>query len=608
MAVLATPTPSLGDFKDLGLASSALQADISDLVETSMDTSRFNEESSSEMDQPKPKKPRMAVMERAGGVYIPPFKAAMMVKPVNEEYSEEWQRERWQALKKSINGLVNKVNTTNIEHIVLELFNENIIRGRGLLVRSLINAQLASVAFTNVYAALIAIVNTKLPEVGELLCKRVILRFKKAFRRNDKLTCMGCTSFIAHLVNQQVAHEIVALEMVYLLLDKPTEDSVELSASFVKECGAVLTELIPKGVHAIFERFRGILHDGSIDIRIQYIIESLFSVRKDKFKNFPAIVDALDLVEEDDQIPHELGLNVDYDGEAELDVFKFDECYAENEAKYSLLKEDILGSDSESESAAEEVEVEDEAVARAEDKLNIDDQRGGQDVEMRKKIYLTIMSSANFEEAAHKLLKMVTPTNVKAIGEMMLECCAQERTYQKFYGLIGERFCRLTHKWQDAFDNIFADKYQTIHRLETNQIRNTAKFYAHLLYTDAIDWGLLEYIVLTEEETTSSSRIFIKILFQELAECMTIKHLNIKLAEPELAEPLQGIFPTTSPHAIRFSINFFTSIGLGAITEASREVLQALSEKAAAEAALRSDSDDDSSGYTSSDDDSREPE
>ena len=37
----------------------------------------------------------------------------------------------WEALKKSINGLVNKVNVSNIQNIVLELFQENLVRGKG---------------------------------------------------------------------------------------------------------------------------------------------------------------------------------------------------------------------------------------------------------------------------------------------------------------------------------------------------------------------------------------------------------------------------------------------------------------------------------------------
>ena len=43
--------------------------------------------------------------------------------------------------------------------------------------------------------------------------------------------------------------------------------------NFVKEIGQLLEELSPQGLHAIFERFRGILHEGDIDKRVQYTIE-----------------------------------------------------------------------------------------------------------------------------------------------------------------------------------------------------------------------------------------------------------------------------------------------------------------------------------------------
>lgn len=53
-----------------------------------------------------------------------------------------------------------------------------------------------------------------------------------------------------------------------------------------------------------------------------------------------------------------------------------------------------------------------------------------------------------------------------------------------------------------------------IHRLETNKLRNVSCLFAHLLATDALPWSALTAIRLTEEDTTSSSRIFIKYLFQ----------------------------------------------------------------------------------------------
>ena len=72
-------------------------------------------------------------------------------------------------------------------NIIPEIFQENLVRGRGLFCRAIMKAQLTSPGFTHVYAALIAIINTKLPEVGELLLKRVVFQFRRAFKRNDKV-------------------------------------------------------------------------------------------------------------------------------------------------------------------------------------------------------------------------------------------------------------------------------------------------------------------------------------------------------------------------------------------------------------------------------------
>ena len=100
--------------------------------------------------------------------------------------------------------------------------------------------------------------------------------------------------------------DVVGLELLLLLLESPTEDSVELACDFMVECGQVLQDISPTGVTSIFERFKGILHEGEIDKRVQYSIENLFAVRKTKFKWHPGVIPELDLVEDDDQITHNI--------------------------------------------------------------------------------------------------------------------------------------------------------------------------------------------------------------------------------------------------------------------------------------------------------------
>ncbi|XP_044072063.1 pre-mRNA-splicing factor CWC22 homolog [Siniperca chuatsi] len=533
-------------------------------------------------DQPPVKKKKEEldpILTRTGGAYIPPAKLRMMQQQITDKSGLAYQRMSWEALKKSINGLINKVNVSNIVMIIQELLQENIVRGRGPLARSVLQAQAASPIFTHVYAAVVAIINSKFPQIGELILKRLILTFRKSYRRNLKQQCLTASKFVAHLINQNVAHEVLCLEMLTLLLERPTDDSVEVSIAFLKECGLKLTEVSPRGINAIFERLRNVLHESAIDKRVQYMIEVMFAIRKDGFKDHPVIPEGLDLVDEEDQFTHMLPLEDEYDPEDILNVFKMDPDFLENEEKYKTIKRDILdegSSDSGEEGDGSDEDDEEENEEEGEDeKVTIFDQTEVNLVAFRRTIYLAIQSSLDFEECAHKLIKMDFPdSQTKELCNMILDCCAQQRTYEKFFGLLAGRFCLLKKEYMESFEGIFSEQYETIHRLETNKLRNVARLFAHLLYTDSVPWSVLECIRMSEETTTSSSRIFVKILFQELCAYMGLPRLNQRLKDPTLQPFFEGLFPRDNPRNTRFAINFFTSIGLGGLTDELREHLK----------------------------------
>ncbi|ELW63749.1 Pre-mRNA-splicing factor CWC22 like protein, partial [Tupaia chinensis] len=306
-------------------------------------------QSSSAQDEPTAKKKKDELdplLTRTGGAYIPPAKLRMMQEQITDKN----------------------------RHVNITI---------GLLSRSVLQAQSASPIFTHVYAALVAIINSKFPQIGELILKRLILNFRKGYRRNDK------------------AHEVLCLEMLTLLLERPTDDSVEVAIGFLKECGLKLTQVSPRGINAIFERLRNILHESEIDKRVQYMIEVMFAVRKDGFKDHPIILEGLDLVEEDDQFTHMLPLEDDYNPEDVLNVFKMDPNFMENEEKYKAIKKEILdegdsdsNTDQDAGSSEEEEEEEEEEGEEDEEgqKVTIHDKTEINLVSFRRTIYLAIQS------------------------------------------------------------------------------------------------------------------------------------------------------------------------------------------------------------------------
>src|SRR5271156_1742219 len=118
------------------------------------------------------------------------------------------------------------------------------------------------------------------------------------------------------------------------------------------------------------------------------MIEVLFQVRKDGYKDNPIIPPELDLVEEEEAITHYLSLDDELDGQEGLGVFKFDEEYEQNEQRYNEIKTEILGdgSDDEDENDSDDSDDDDDDEPEEKKQLEIQDETNTNIINLRKTI------------------------------------------------------------------------------------------------------------------------------------------------------------------------------------------------------------------------------
>jgi len=249
-----------------------------------------------------------------------------------DEASERLQRQAWEALGESISSLVNNVNSRNIAVTVRELLSENIVRGRGLFCQSIMQAQITAPTFTYVYAALATTINARLPSIGELLLRRLILDFKHGLKYDDKTRCIASSKFISHLVNGGVVHEVLALEIVTLLLENPTDDNTEVGVSFLQEVSQKLT------AHTIFEQLRHALQAPLMDGKTRSMIEAMLQAQEKPSDDYYSLPNSQ--AEIGGPSTHMITLNDVTNGEEALNLFQLDPEYEENEEKYWLAREE----------------------------------------------------------------------------------------------------------------------------------------------------------------------------------------------------------------------------------------------------------------------------
>lgn len=544
---------------------------------------------------------------RPVGTYVPPAKRVKAEK--FDVGSEEYQRAAWDDSKRKIKGLINRASSDNIKTIIEELLKCNLIRYKGPFASALLQAQETSQVFTDVYAAILAVTNARIKTLGELVLNRLILQYKLSFKNNNKPRLIASVKFIAHLTNQDVVYEHLAFQLIQHLISQPTPTLIEILIAFIKECGSKLEQSNSMLLHETFRRLRELSLEEDYDSRTNELIEEVHIIRKNKFKNYPTMKKELDLLDEEERITHSLALLEPPEGvpgrspgkddfHMEYNYFKFDPNWSENEAKYEGFIKHLFGeaNDSSSEDSdsdgdgdandeheeSEEEEEEDKKpdikdgllTAKVEEKF-IDET--GQDLSaFRRTIHLTIRSSISHEEAVHKLVKLnIKPDQYDALCDMILDCCENERTYVQIYGLIASNYCQINRReFAPRFERMFEQSYGVVHLLpDSNKIRNIAKFYAHLLVTESINWNCLSCLQLRDNATTSAGRCFIKFLFQELVSTISMSTLIEYINDPAREEGFKNLFPKDPEQDMRFAINFFTLSELGQLTDGLRKEL-----------------------------------
>lgn len=531
-------------------------------------------------------------------LYLPPFRVAAL--SLDAVSRLDRQRLSWERLRKRIHGVVNRANASNAGACALDLLRLNIVRGTGLLCRSLLRAQVVSQNFTPVYAAIVAALNARVPEVGEVVVARVIKQLKRGIEESDRGACVASVKFIAHLFNQSVVDEGLPLEVMNVLIGAVSDDSVELLVVFVKECGAVLGEADPRNLDAVLQSLRRLVQEGEVSTRIQYLVDGLLALKRSGFKGCERVPEELELVPDEDRIIHSSIFGKDDEGEThpELDAFQFEDDWEEAEMRYAEFRLDVLGELDDllfEDAIADAAEVRDGASVHAGSDVAASgslptaasgrgpvveakpkDMTEDDVVTFRRKVYLQIMSAVGYEECAHKLAQFMRSYRGQEgeLCNMIIECCSQERTFMRYYGLVGKQFCLLNRRYVERFEEAFAEHYSTIHQFGSRKIRNMANFYAFLLCSDAMPWNIFGVVVLSEDETTSSSRIFLMYIVQEISRTLTLPVMKERLQDERLRPYLNGLMPSTVPANMRFAINFFTAIGLGPLTDDIRAKLR----------------------------------
>ncbi|XP_051124308.1 uncharacterized protein LOC127246788 [Andrographis paniculata] len=223
------------------------------------------------------------------------------------------------SVRRRFQALLEELTVMNVQSVADRMAELNPIEGRSHFCEAVMRSQMQFPQSTNVYAALVAAINPRFPDVGYLVAKRAAVRFREACDSRDRDRTETAAALVAHLANQAVVHAALAWDVLMYLLTVYPMDNTAAAAGFCIECGSMLRASAPQRFTDIVGGFRRLLRGLVVDKPLRRRILKLIQADESMFEDYPAIIYELDLVEAGEQVTHMVSLLQPIDPEYSLD-------------------------------------------------------------------------------------------------------------------------------------------------------------------------------------------------------------------------------------------------------------------------------------------------
>ncbi|KAF9938761.1 suppressor of glycerol defect [Modicella reniformis] len=424
------------------------------------------------------------------GKYLPPHLraaaeggASTLAKAIPRKNTEELLR-----LRRQLQGLLNKLSESNIESILMDI--EGVYRKypRADVTETITDMILTSISskanlldsFVILYATVVASLYRLVGiEFAAHFIQTLVEQFDDhhALASSTKSTEMTeetlnaakqCTNLIvlvSELYNMQVIACVLVYELIRWFMAELSELNVELVVKIVRTSGYQLRQDDPTTLKTIIQGFTVLANQAStkqgtstpISSRTRFLLETLTALKANRMKGSSANSTTSGIITESTtrmkkflsglskkrttlpSEPMRVGL---------LDIrqvkTKGKWWLVGSSWKNNMVGEESTGKPSSTSTADDMLEAEDELLKLArKNKMNTD---------VRRSIFVVLMSSEDYIDAFERLLKLnLKEVQQREIVRVLLHCAGNEAVYNPYYTLVGQRLCQHDHSFKITF-------------------------------------------------------------------------------------------------------------------------------------------------------------
>ncbi|GAX24362.1 hypothetical protein FisN_4Lh486 [Fistulifera solaris] len=142
--------------------------------------------------------------------------------------------------------------------------------------------------------------------------------------------------------------------------------------------------------------------------------------------------------------------------------------------------------------------------------------------DVRRSIFCIIMGSADCDDSFEKLVRanLLKNKTERETVRVLLECCAKEKSFNKYYSHLAARICEFQMQCKFSFQLAFWDAFKTFEDSDARKAANLAKLLFHLVVTHRhLKLNVLKAIdMASPEDLSENATIFLAVFFSDLME------------------------------------------------------------------------------------------
>jgi nucleolar MIF4G domain-containing protein 1 len=376
-------------------------------------------------------------------------------------------------LKRQVQGLLNRLSEANILTILRDIEQIYQSNPRGYVNTTLVDLLMGMLSdpsglidtFIILHAGFIASIYKVIgPDFGAQIVERIVSEFDQHYQGNKSGSGKQTTnlmSLVAELYTFQVIGSNLVFDYVRFFLDELSDINTELLLRIVRAAGPQLRQDDPtalKDIVVLLQKSVAKVGQNTLPVRTRFMIETINDLKNNRMKTGVA---ASSISREHTTLmkkqlgtlstrnlkatePLRIGLK-DIKDTGKKGKWWMVGASWRNDVVSEATSEEILKSKSQQVSSLED----DDATGEVDLVQLAREQRMNTDV--RRAIFISIMSASDFKDAQIRLNKLnLKRSQETEIPRVIVHCAGSEKTYNPYYTVLARKFCA-DHKARKSF-------------------------------------------------------------------------------------------------------------------------------------------------------------